>query len=256
MSRWSALFCLPLALGCAPLAMEGAQNNGDPLADAGPQSRYLGGWPVNPNKDQMVDPGWGGDCPGSIGCECEVSDPASCSEGSCFQHARGQWCSPTPGTPVPRFYNHDQYGDSVELWDFGGQDKVIALDMSAAWCQPCKELARWLSTGDETVRERPWWNDRWLPIRDWLNEGRFYWITIIYEDANYETATGVEAQYWHEAFPHEKVPVLVDSEKELHTWIKPSGLPNMNLIDWDMKMMTYNPRGSTEALDALVQLFE
>ena len=34
---------------------------------------YAGGWPVNPQSDDIEDPGFDFPCPGPIGCECKTN---------------------------------------------------------------------------------------------------------------------------------------------------------------------------------------
>lgn len=224
--------------------------------------QYAGAWPCNPDKDDIADPGWQGECPGSTGCVCGPDDPwlgwidsDECDSGACYGQPKEGFCAPGPGTPVPRFVGVDQFGQEVDLYDFAGQGKIIALDMSAGWCTPCKELVQWFIDGDPLVKANPWWNESWVPIREMVQTGQILWITILYEDENGEDATPALASWWHQSWPHEDIAILVDDERQLHTWLRPTGLPCVNLIADDMTTLTYTDRGVDAAFDKLMELY-
>ncbi|MDP6945413.1 MAG: thrombospondin type 3 repeat-containing protein [Myxococcota bacterium] len=215
---------------------------------------YTGYWPYNPDKDAMGDPGWAGECPGGLMCECEAD--VDCESGYCHGTPKGSWCGPVVGTRFPRHIGVDQYGDMVDLYDFAGEGKVIVLDMATGWCQPCKELMRWFIDPDDLeVKENPWWSDAFLPVRDLVLSGQVRWITVLYEDTEYGPATAQLVSDWHQAFPLEDMPVVADANKDIHTWIKPSGLPCVNLLTTDFEMMMYTNRGLTDAFEMLLELY-
>ena len=64
--------------------------------------------------------------------------------------------------------------------------------------------------------------------------------------ASYETVLN-----WHEKYPNNKVPVLADEYKDIHQWIKPTGYPCINLLDENMKLITFTNRGLSNAFDIL-----
>ena len=77
---------------------------------------YKGGWPVNMNSDNIIDPGFDLPCPGNIGCECISSN--DCINNNCQAHPKGNFCMPKKGDTMPRFEAIDQFGESVDLYDF------------------------------------------------------------------------------------------------------------------------------------------
>ena len=112
---------------------------------------YQGGWPVNNNSDKISDPGFDLPCPGATGCECTTN--ADCENNNCQSHPKGNYCVPKKGDILPRFEAIDQFGESVDLYDFANQGKMILIELSAAWCAPCNDLANWLATNDKKIME-------------------------------------------------------------------------------------------------------
>ncbi len=222
---------------------------------------YTGYWPYNPNKDDIEDPGWMGTCPGGMGCNCDEANPDvnPCTEpySFCLHTPKADYCAPTAGHSFPRFVGIDQYGEMVDLYDYAFQGKIIALDMSTGWCAPCKELMRWfMDENDTEVFNNNWWKSDYLPIRDLFLNKEIIWITVLYETVTHEDVDLATLQFWAEAFPHEGTPVLGDTNRDLHTWLKPSGIPNVHLIAEDMTLMTYSNRGLTDAFERLLEEFQ
>ena len=60
---------------------------------------------------------------------------------------------------------------------------------------------------------------------------------------------------WFSIYPDEKIPILADSEKFLHTWIKPTGLPAILLLDEDLKIKTFSSRGMNKAFDEVINIY-
>jgi hypothetical protein len=215
---------------------------------------YTGYWPYYPHKDELANPPWEGPCPAGMSCVCEAD--GDCDSGYCMGTKSESYCAPVVGTPIPRFVGTDQFGEEVDLYDFAYQGKIIALDMSTGWCKPCKQIANWILTGNDAVMENVWWTMDYMPIRDLINDGTIYWVTVLYEDAEHGPAGQKVVDDWYEAYPHAEIAVLADAEKELHTWIKPTGIPCVNLLAEDLTMLHYSNRGLQDAFEMLLEMVQ
>jgi len=184
---------------------------------------YTGGWPYNAGKDAMVDPGW----------EEIASD----------------------GATLPRFTGIDQYGQTVEIYDYASQGVTTVLDMSTEWCGPCQKVADWLGGDEDALYEYPWWKEEYRCIPDLVNQGQIQWISVLYEDGAHEDAYPEVAERWHAAHPHDLIPVLIDPEKLLHAHIRATGIPNANLLTEDMVFDGFDDRGLDGAFDLLVERY-
>ena len=202
----------------------------DPLDDA--DVIYTGGWPYNPDKDALGSPDWGS--------------------------ATGE------GAQVPRLIAVDQYGEEVDLYDFAGQGRHVMLDMGTPWCEPCKDLAAYLSTGDtshliwRTDKKTgegefyPWWKESYEGLAEHVAAGDVYWITILFSESS---ELGLEdAEEWHDAFPNPAIPVLIDADLALHGWIGVTSYPVLNLLDENMTVVAYDDGGPFTGLTALEEV--
>ena len=212
-----------------------------------PAYTYAGGWPVNPKSNEIEDPGFNLPCPGPIGCECRTN--ADCNNQNCSAHPKGNYCVPKKGDLIPRFEALDQFGESVDLYDFANQGKITLIELSAAWCSPCNDLAGWLTTNDQKIRENPWWKDRYLPVRDMIVKGEVQLVNIMYEGTvKKTTVTPEDIIEWYKKYPDSHVPILADEYRFMHAWVKPTGLPCIFLVDENMRLINYTNRGLTDAL--------
>ena len=188
---------------------------------------YEGGWPYNPNKDDITDPGWS----------------AGSSEGSA----------------VPRYVAQDQYGEDVDLYDFANQGKPIIIDRSGIWCGWCKLMAMWLDYAeDNTEHAYPydqasyaqyWINDpefgnfgveAWYePIRQMVEDGDLYWITVIDGDAGRAVPDADDVAQWYAWFPNPKVPILLDDELQMSDWFARGSWPTIMLLNENMEVENY-----------------
>ena len=213
---------------------------------------YFGGWPFNMDKDSHKTRGFEANCPGDITCDC--LENSECFNENCMRYPRGSYCSPKVGTKFPRFQMMDQFGDMVDIYDFANQGKYILLEISAAWCAPCNQLSDWLTFGDPAVTSQPWWKPAYLQLKPWIDEGRFYMINIQYSDEYRDNATLASIQDWYSQYPHDVVPLLADSNKNLHSWIKPTGIPTAILLNDQMEIVQPSSRGLNEAFDKLIEI--
>lgn len=188
----------------------------DPL-DA--ESRiYIGYWPYNRNKEDIVDPGWTG--------------------------------TASTGDTLPRFQWVDQHGDIVDNYDFAMQGKPIIVDLSAMWCGYCHDLAQWLDGEDPDYLNMT----RYDSLRDDLVAGRFYWLTLIDQNANGGAASSQVVLAWYRQHPNEKVPVLADEHMQAQRWMDIYGYPTLMLLDENMTITFYNSNNYMAALTQLMNL--
>ena len=151
---------------------------------------------------------------------------------------------------MPRFEALDQFGESVDLYDFANQGKMILIELSAAWCSPCNDLAKWITTNDQKITQNPCWKDRYFPIRDMIKNGEIFLINFMFEGEdkiNKVTATPNDVMKWYKQYPDPHVPILADEYRFLHSWVKPTGLPCIFLLDENMRLINYSSRGLTDA---------
>ena len=216
--------------------------------DSSPAYSYSGGWPVNPKSDEIEDPGFDLPCPGGTGCECRSN--ADCENQNCQAHPKGNYCFPKKGDIIPRFEGIDQFGESVDLYDFANQGKMILIELSAAWCKPCNDLSSWLTTNNQKITENSWWKDRYLPIRNMIENDEIFMVNFMYEGIdkiNKVNATPNDVITWYNKYPDPHVPIIADEYRFIHSWVKPTGLPCIFLVDEKMHLINYTSRGLTDA---------
>ena len=61
------------------------------------------------------------------------------------------------------------------------------------------------------------------------------------------TVTPEDVVEWYTKYPDPNVPVLADEYLFMHSWVKPTGLPCIFLLDENMRLVNYTSRGLTDA---------
>ncbi len=161
---------------------------------------YKGGWPYNPNKD-------------------DYDAPTSFSE-----------VSTSEGSPLLRIELMDQFGDMVDLYDFAGQGKYVAVDVSAIWCPPCNQLARAITNGNP--------NAGWGRAPEMVHNGDIYWLTILGENNSGDIPSLENLQEWYAEYPDDKVPVLADSsDNAIVNSLLAGGWPTIWVFDENLELV-------------------
>mgnify|MGYP001053883814 CR=1 FL=1 len=211
---------------------------------------YYGSWPYNPNKNSIKGEEIPVSCPKGMSCEC-LND-SDCNNQNCAKAIRGGlYCTPQLGDIFPHFVAVDQYGESVDIYDFALQGKVIAIEFGAAWCSPCNDVALWLSSDNEKIKSNKWWKEEYSVIKERIQKEEVIFITIFHQNELRESMNYSGVESWHNKYPNSKIPVLADEYKDIHQWLRPTGFPCINLLDENMRLLTYEGRGLIEAFDIL-----
>ncbi len=179
---------------------------------------YEGYWPYNPDKDAMSDPGWRG--------------------------------TASTGDQLPRFAWVDQYGDTVDIYDFAFKGKPVVVDLSGVWCYYCNEVAAFLD-GQASI-----WDEyrEYRSIPGLVNDGDIYWVTVLDSDASAGAISNRDLSDWYDAYPNPNIPVLGDEEYALQGWMDVVGYPSIMLLNEDLIVAVYDPDNYGVVFDALLDL--
>jgi len=182
----------------------------DPLdADSRP---YVGGWPFNPDKDALEDPGW-------------------------TVVAR-------EGQRVPRFVSTDQFGDTVDLYDFAASDVPVVIELTWFRCEACESFADQLSRQGTAISPA-------------IADGRVWWIRVLSTNDNGDLALDRDRDIWMDEHPLEGSPLLLDdSDAHMTRFFRDNdasrGTPVFMQLDPDTMQIVREPKDSLEWLDELV----
>ncbi|MAV64486.1 MAG: hypothetical protein CMG00_04765 [Candidatus Marinimicrobia bacterium] len=220
---------------------------------------YFGGWPVNPSKNNIDNPDIVPNCVYSnekslmsVGCEC-ASD-RSCESGKCYKGPGGPFCLPAPGTIFPRFKLIDQFGEDVDLYDFSGHGKLIAIEISAAWCSPCKQLSNWIANGNDEVTRHKQWKPEYNKVKLLVDNGDIFFINVQVSDPYKEAPSLGSIEAWYQEYEDENVPILADINGDFRNWVKNSAFPTIILLNDKMEIVEFSQRGWQSAFGYLSKL--
>lgn len=157
---------------------------------------YEGGWPCNPAKDSLADPG--------------LDAPA------------------LEGGMLPRFVGIDQHGDAVELWDFLGQGHPVLVQFTTAWAPPSVAMSEWLTGGEDVFGYGP-------VLPDAIAEGRLEHVNLLAQDLGGSDAEcpGDCAEYASDNFGPTEVAVIADSDDALGDWLGAGYWPAFLIVESD-----------------------
>ena len=87
-----------------------------------------------------------------------------------------------------------------------------------------------------------------------IENGEILLVNVMFEGKTKKTtATFNDILEWYYKFPDPHVPILLDEYRFLHSWVKPTGLPCIFLLDENMRLINYTNRGLTDAFLYLTQ---
>ncbi len=169
---------------------------------------YAGGWPYYADKDSISDPGFGG--------------------------------STANGETIARFAWPDQFGDTVDIYDFAYQGVPVIIDVSGMWCYYCNEMAKWLE-GKNNGLEDYYGQETWFQeIPEMVENGDLIWVTVLDSDWNGRGLSEEELVEWYEEYPHEKVAILGDMDGEMVDYLELVGYPTLLVLNEDMTIEKLN----------------
>ncbi len=182
---------------------------------------YQGGWPYNPDKDSISGLDW----------REELYE----------------------GDVVYRFTGVDQFGDTVDLYDFADHGRYVVLALSTAWDTYSQEMASWLND------EPSLWDDREseLGIEDvprGVADGDVWWVTILVQDREGDPPSNATVADWYDDYPNPVIPVLADSEQVMITHLHLTYVPSLVLLDETMRVVTYDEYDYTTVLQDVADI--
>ncbi|MCP4915805.1 MAG: hypothetical protein GY913_02690, partial [Proteobacteria bacterium] len=174
---------------------------------------YLGGWPYQPDKDTL-------------------------SEGARTWEATGG----EVGDRLPRSSWRDQYGDTVDLYDFAGHDVPVMLSLCATWSVEYEDVAG-LTTGGTTPLDYP-------ATEAAIAAGEVIWLTVLTQDDAGNPPTGAALESWHGAHGGDGLPILADPGEAEDAWLV-VGWPTLVLLDSGLTVESVRVNAWTDPLDSL-----
>ena len=206
---------------------------------------YFGGWPFNPNKDQIIGENLVPNCDNdkkAVLCECVKHD--DCESGMCFASPRvGRYCLQGSQTVFPEIILLDQFGEEVNIYDFAGHGKLIIVELSTSWCKPCRDLADWMANGNPNVTSSKMWKKEYNIVKDLVSKEQIYFVNIILQDDYRDTASLETLEDWFQMYPEDHVAILADIDQEVINWVRPTGYPTIILLNDKMETVMFSIRG-------------
>ena len=150
------------------------------------------------------------------------------------------------GERFGRFKLVDQFGERVDLFDFYNEErKMIVIDQSASWCPPCNATAAYMDGNENGY-------DHLLPLREAVEAGKLYWITVLIQDLNGNPAQPETVKDWYDLYKTREIPVLADSQYEVASYMPAPGIPSFALLNPDLTVASFDPADGFVGLDAAI----
>ena len=199
---------------------------------------YDGGWPYNADKDDAYDPGW------DAGMQADDGDR------------------------FPRWTAEDQFGETVDFYDFlhQGRDVVIETEVAGMFNASGNSFGAFMSTGDPTtttenavypVEHWGFWNDDWVEVYDILMDDNVYWIRVLKGTCagNGPSATQAHAAAWHAEWPNPKIVNMPDSDCLVDPYLG-TGWPRFDILDENLTFLVHAASGGPyEGLNYLIDVY-
>lgn len=170
---------------------------------------YAGGWPYNPDKDTLENPGWEGNA--------------------------------AEGGMLPDFQSYDQYGDEFDIYDYAGHDKPIIIDVSAGWCYYCQEMSKLLAGQRSYFDDFASSYDGIAQIKEMVDNGDVLWVEVLDQTDAYEEVNQDFLEAWDGAFPNENVAVVADERQRFARWLPIAGYPTILAVNSSMVIKSFDP---------------
>jgi hypothetical protein len=188
----------------------------DPL-DA--QSRiYVGNWPYYADKDQLT-----------LGPDNAVE----------------------VGSRFARIQMVDQFGDTVDLYDFYNADKPVVIDVCASWAPPCYNLSDWINGAGDPYG----FGTLWAAGPSTVANGDVYWITILTDGLTLGVPPTPSEVVDYARDVYTDMPVLGDPDQWTLDYISLYGWPSLLLLDPDLTVTRYDPGNYPAVLEELATQF-
>jgi hypothetical protein len=89
-------------------------------------------------------------------------------------------------------------------------------------------MASWLEQGD------PGWDSAWQPVREAVDNGDVFWITVMAQDYSFNPGRRQTATEWYDLFPHPLIPVMADPDDLMIDHTNLRGFPHVILLNPDL----------------------
>ena len=184
---------------------------------------YEGGWPWNPDKEEIDSPSLSG--------------------------------SAREGSNLARFVLYDQFGEAVDIYDYAGHGRPLVIHLCGMWSVWDQALSD-LVVGQDSALDSAADEFAWVEgLADMVEAGDLYWVTVLVNDTSYSAPDVGDAQDWAADFPSDLIAVLADEDGEVFDYTGQEAYPGIMLVGEDMEIEFYDPADPYGALDELMDSY-